>query len=68
MDISAAIELKRKAVQCHASQLQLFDFLAGIEGLNRFRALSGLTDGTYAEAFFHAPLATYRRLYHKLRL
>jgi LmbE family N-acetylglucosaminyl deacetylase len=68
VDISAAIELKRKAVQCHASQLQLFDFLAGIEGLNRFRALSGLTDGTYAEAFFHAPLATYRRLYHKLRL
>jgi N-acetylglucosamine malate deacetylase 1 len=68
VDISSAIEHKRRAVQCHASQLQFNDFLAGIEGLNRFRALSGLTEGTYAEAFFLAPLPTYRRLYHKLRL
>lgn len=68
VDVSTAMEHKRKAVRCHESQLRHVDFLAGIEGLNRFRAVSGLTRGAYAEAFFLAPLATYRALYHKLRL
>jgi LmbE family N-acetylglucosaminyl deacetylase len=68
VDISSTMECKRRAVKCHESQLRSNDFLAGIEGLNRFRAVTGLTGGTYAEAFFLAPLSTYRRLYHNLLL
>ena len=66
VDISATMECKRQALNCHESQLRFTNFLACVEGLNRFRAVSGLTGGTYAEAFFLAPLPTYRRLYHNL--
>lgn len=68
VDITTVMEHKRKAVRCHQSQLRSNAFLAGIEGLNRFRAVSGLTGGDYAEGFFLAPLSTYRSLYRKLRL
>jgi len=68
VDITATIDCKRRALSCHASQLQSDDFLEGVEGLNRFRAVTGLTGGTYAEAFFLAPLATYRRLHSNLLL
>lgn len=68
VDITATIDCKRRALNCHESQLRFNNFLAGIEGLNRFRAVSGLTGGTYAEAFFLTPLPVYRRLYHKLLL
>lgn len=68
VDISPTMEIKLRALKCHASQMRFTDFLAGIEGLNRFRAVTGLTGGTYAEAFFLAPLPTYRRLFYKLLL
>lgn len=68
VDISTTIECKRRAIGCHQSQLEFNNFLAGVEGLNRFRAVSGLTGGTYAEAFFLTLLPTYRQLYHKLLL
>jgi LmbE family N-acetylglucosaminyl deacetylase len=68
VDVTATMDCKRRALSCHASQLQFTDFLAGVEGLNRFRAVSGLTGGSYAEAFFLTPLPNYRRLYRKLLL
>lgn len=68
VDISSTMECKRRALKCHETQLRSDDFLAGIEGLNRFRAVTGLTGGTYAEAFFLTPLPTYRHLYHNLLL
>lgn len=68
IDISAYIKQKRNAVLCYQSQLEFDAYLDGIEGLNRYRAVSGLTGGEFAEAFFLAPLVIYRRLYHKLLL
>jgi len=68
IDISAHMEYKRNAVLCYQSQLEFDAYLDGIEGLNRFRAVSGLTKGEFAEAFFLAPLSTYRKLYHELLL
>ena len=68
VDITATMDCKRRALSCHASQLEFTDFLSGVEGLNRFRAVSGLTAGSYAEAFFLTPLPNYRRLYRKLLL
>ena len=68
IDISAWIDAKRRAVACHASQLRDADYWAGVEGLNRYRAVSALTGGTHAEAFFRAPLETYRRLYQQMLL
>jgi len=66
VDVSDAMERKRAAIRCHASQLEHGDLLAGVEGLNRYRAVSGMTGGEHAEAFFLAPLETYRALYRKL--
>lgn len=68
VDITATIDWKRRALDCYRSQLDHMDFAAGVEGLNRFRAVSGLVPGRYAEAFFLAPLPTYRRLYRSLLL
>lgn len=68
VDISACMESKRRAVACHASQLRHEDYLAGIEGLNRYRAVSGRVGGDFAEAFFSAPLSTYRTLFRQLLL
>ena len=44
------------------------DYLGGVEGLNRFRAVSGLVAGTYAEACFMAPQPAYKRLYARMLL
>ena len=68
VDISSTIACKLRALECHESQLPFSDFHAGVEGLNRYRAVTGMTGGTHAEAFFLAPLPTYRRLYHNLML
>ncbi len=65
VDISPCMDLKRRAVACHASQLKSDDYMDGIEGLNRYRAVAGQVQGKYAEAYFRAPLATYRRLYQE---
>jgi len=68
VDISSTVDCKLRALNCHESQLPFADFHAGVEGLNRYRAVTGMTGGTHAEAFFLAPLSTYRRLYHNLLL
>jgi LmbE family N-acetylglucosaminyl deacetylase len=66
IDISKVMNVKRRAIACHASQLQDADFLAGVEGLNRYRAVSGMVGGEYAEAFFRAPFPLFRTLHERL--
>ena len=66
IDISTVMDAKRRAIACHASQLQDEDFLAGVEGLNRYRAVSGMVGGEYAEAFFRASLPLFRTLHERL--
>jgi LmbE family N-acetylglucosaminyl deacetylase len=68
VDISATMDFKRRALSCYQSQISEMDFAEGVEGLNRFRAISGMVGGDYAEAFFVAPLPNYRRLYRNLLL
>lgn len=68
VDISAYMRLKCDALECYQSQLGSSDYIAGMEGLNRFRAVSGMTGGRYAEAFFAVPYKTYYRLYQQLLL
>lgn len=68
VDISSTMEFKRSALRCYRSQISEMDFAGGMEGLNRFRAVCGMVGGDYAEAFFVAPLPTYRRLYQSLLL
>ncbi|MEK8051127.1 PIG-L deacetylase family protein [Ideonella sp. DXS22W] len=62
VDVDATYAHKRRAIACHASQLAGVDYLAGVEGLNRFRAISSMAGCGHAEAFLAAPLPTYRRL------
>lgn len=66
VDISDLMPRKHAAIECYKSQLKDNDYIAGVSGLNKFRAISGLTGGHYAEAFFSAPFQTYRRLYESL--
>ena len=68
VDITAYMSSKRNALECYQSQLSTRDYIAGMEGLNQFRAVSGLTGGRYAEAFFAVPYKTYHRLYQQLLL
>jgi len=68
VDITTTIDVKRKALACYQSQIGKLDYAAGVEGLNRFRAASGMVGGDYAEAFFVAPLQFYRQLYRSLLL
>lgn len=68
VDISSTMDCKLRALKCHESQLPFADFHAGVDGLSRYRAVTGMTGGTHAEAFFLAPLPTYRRLYNNLLL
>jgi LmbE family N-acetylglucosaminyl deacetylase len=66
VDIGAVMDIKRQAIRCHASQLRHDDYLGGIEGLNRYRAVSSLAPSAYAEAYFAAPLPVYQDLYDKI--
>ncbi|HET9580821.1 MAG TPA: PIG-L deacetylase family protein [Usitatibacter sp.] len=68
VDITPSLEAKRRAIRCHESQLAFNDYLQGVEGLNRYRAVSGLVKGTHAEAFFMASFPDYRRLFARMLL
>ncbi len=49
-DISAEMEIKKQALQCHCSQLENIAYDEAISGLNRYRSvMSGI--GRYAECF-----------------
>lgn len=66
IDIGEVAGVKRRAIACHASQLKDVDYLAGVEGLNRYRGIQGGVPGGAAEAFFRAPLPVWRSLHDRL--
>lgn len=66
IDISTAIQIKLESIQCYHSQLTDLDYGSAVEGLNRYRALTGMTGGTHAEAFHMCKLPEYEQLYRQL--
>ncbi len=68
VDISAQVERKRKAIGAYASQVAETDYADGALALNRYRAVSGLLRGRYAEALHLAPVARLREMRERLAL
>lgn len=68
VDISSTMENKLQAIQCYQSQLADLDYGSAIEGLNRYRAITGMSAGKYAEAFYLCTFPEYERLYRQLLL
>jgi len=68
IDISSTMDKKLEAINCYQSQLAGIDFKSAIEGLNRYRAITGMYGGTHAEAYYMCPFPVYERLYHQLLL
>jgi hypothetical protein len=62
------MDKKLGAINCYQSQLAGIDFKSAIEGLNRYRAITGMYGGTHAEAYYMCPFPVYERLYHQLLL
>lgn len=66
VNISSQASAKWQAIGQYNSQLKDVDYLKGIQGLNRYRAMTGfLPDGAYAEAFFISPITEYLELYRQ---
>jgi LmbE family N-acetylglucosaminyl deacetylase len=63
IDISAVIEVKRKALEQYHSQLSDMNYIHTSFGLNAYRSSALLETGGYAEAFFCAPVREYLNLY-----
>lgn len=61
VDISAALDRKRRALEAHATAHLAFDVSAAL-GLARWRSIHGLMGRGYAEAFLAAPLQEYLEL------
>jgi LmbE family N-acetylglucosaminyl deacetylase len=68
VDISAETERKRAAICAYASQMAETDYADGALALNRYRAVSGLLRGRYAEALHLAPVARLREMCERLGL
>lgn len=68
VDIGCCLDIKRRAIACHASQLKDVDYWQAVEGLNRYRAVSALLPGGHAEAFHQSGWAAYRRLLARSRV
>jgi LmbE family N-acetylglucosaminyl deacetylase len=51
VDITAEIDTKRRAIACYTTEVYYNDYLAKVEGLNRFRTATLPENVTYAEAF-----------------
>ncbi len=67
VDISTQSATKRRAIEQYASQTGQLDYAGAALGINRYRAVSAMTGGEFAEAFYMAPIARYRRLFQLLR-
>lgn len=68
LDITAYKPTKDAALACYASQLRTIDYLAATTGLARYRAVSGLLPGAYAEAFHRLDPARLRELWQRIQL
>jgi len=66
VDVSPVYDLKLEAASEFASQSGRFDYARAIEGLNAYRSLLCGRGYGYAEAFFVAEFALYRRLYDRV--
>jgi LmbE family N-acetylglucosaminyl deacetylase len=65
VNIQAAIEVKRQALQQYRSQISDHDYLHTALGLNAYRSILLLdARNAFVEAFFAASLQDYRDLYH----
>lgn len=62
IDISSVVETKRLALLRYESQLKGNNYVRTALGLNAFRSMIGDGEG-YAEAFWRAPLDSFRRLF-----
>jgi LmbE family N-acetylglucosaminyl deacetylase len=62
VDVTDCIERKKTAIGAYRSQLRDTNYLDGALSLNRFRAISNLMPGTYAEAFYVASAQAYLEL------
>ena len=58
VDITSAVEAKRRAIAAHATAHQAFD-VGAMLGLSRYRSVHGLMGRGYAEAFLAGRLADY---------
>lgn len=66
INISDQATSKWQAIAVYQSQLKDVDYMNGIQGLNRYRAVTGLLpNGAYAEAFFIALLSDYLDYYRQ---
>ena len=63
VDISGAIDTKRRAMAVFVSQRVDYDYTGAVEALNRYRSLFTTKGTGFAEAFYVADLSFYRRLY-----
>ena len=63
VDISAAAERKRQAMQEFVSQQTDVDYARAMQGLNTYRSLHRSRGGGVAEAFHVADIGVYRRLF-----
>lgn len=69
LDISAVAAEKDRAIACHASQTASTDYVAAMQGLNRYRAITaGLPPGSRAEAFHRCTLAGLAALCARLKV
>jgi N-acetylglucosamine malate deacetylase 1 len=57
VDISSVVDIKRKAINCYASQVAYVNYVEGALGLNRYRGLKLGVD--YAEALFASDSRTF---------
>jgi N-acetylglucosamine malate deacetylase 1 len=64
VDITDTMERKRLAMDAFVSQRVEYDYMRAIDALNRYRSLFTTKGTGFAEAFYVADLALYRRLYH----
>lgn len=60
VNITAEMDRKRRAMRCHASQLERLDYLDAMEGLARYRAaLIPVPSARFAEAFWRCTPEEY---------
>lgn len=65
INISPVLEIKRRAMLAHESQLRELDYLDALLGLNRYRAGMFHRGMAYAEAFLYGPSGSYFRLFEE---
>lgn len=69
LDISAVAAEKDRAIACHASQTASTDYVAAVQGLNQYRAITaGLPSGSRAEAFHRCTLAELAAMCARLKV